>query len=135
VHDRIPGQMLTWQPGLDVRIDEVHLKGPDGIEVPLHSMQTAGGTLMSDQLERPGVYEWAVGDRTISREVVNFPAAESDLRPLSGAEIKGLGALTAASGRAVREWQAGIPLWPRLLWIALALLLCEGVVAATRRFT
>lgn len=133
-HDRIPGQMLTWRPGLEVRTDEVRLKGPDGTDVPLHLMETAGGTQMSDRLERPGIYEWTVGERTISREVVNFPVAESDLRPLSGAEIKGLGALTAASGRAVREWQAGIPLWPRLLWIALALLLCEGAVAATRRF-
>jgi hypothetical protein len=98
-------------------------------------METAGGALLSDRLARPGLYEWTVGERILSREVVNFPAAESDLRTLTGAEIKGLGALTAASGRAVREWQAGIPLWPRLLWIALALLLCEGAVAATRRFT
>lgn len=132
--ERIPGQMLTWQPGLEVRTDEVRLKDPDGAELPFHSKETAGGALLSDRLERPGVYEWAVGERTLSREVVNFPAAESDLRTLAGAEIKGLGALTAASGRAVREWQAGISLWPRLLWIALALLLCEGAVAATRRF-
>jgi hypothetical protein len=133
--ERIPGQMLTWQPGLEVRTDEVRLKGPDGTELPFHSMETAGGALLSDRLARPGLYEWTVGERILSREVVNFPAAESDLRTLTGAEIKGLGALTAASGRAVREWQAGIPLWPRLLWIALALLLCEGAVAATRRFT
>ena len=90
---------------------------------------------MSDSLGRPGIYEWTAGERVISREVVNFPSAESDLRPMSGAEIKGLGGLTAVSGRDVREWQAGIPLWPRLLWIALALLLCEGAVAASGRFT
>jgi hypothetical protein len=132
--DRFPGQVLTWRPGLEVRTEEVRLKGPDGTEVALQSVGTAGGAFISDRLERPGVYEWVVGERTLSREVVNFPAAESDLRSLPETEIKGLGALTAASGRAVRDWQAGIPLWPRLLWIALALLLCEGAVAATRRF-
>lgn len=66
----------------------------------------------------------------MGREVVNFPSAESDLRPISRQEIGELGSLKAASGRDVREWQAGIALWPRLLWIALALLLCEGAVAA-----
>lgn len=134
VSERVPGQALAWQPGLDVRADEVRLKGPDGVDVAVRMAETGGGTLVSDRLERPGVYEWMVGTRTVGREVVNFPPAESDLRPLSGDEIKGLGALTAASGRDVREWQAGIPLWPRLLWIALVLLLCEGVVAAFDSF-
>jgi len=129
-HDGIPGLALTWRPGLEIRGDEVRLRGADGSEVPLRLMETAGGALLSEPIERPGVYSWTVGERLISREVVNFPVAESDLRSLSGAEIKGLGALTAASGRDVREWQAGIPLWPRLLWIALVLLLCEGAVVA-----
>ncbi len=66
--------------------------------------------------------------QSVTGQVTNFPAVESDLRPMSGAEVKGLGALTAASGRDVRDWQAGIPLWPRLLWIALGLLLCESLV-------
>jgi len=126
----LPGQTLTWRPGLEVRTDEVRLRGPDDAEVPVRLVEMAGGGLWSDRIERPGVYSWVVGDRVIRHEVVNFPAVESDLRPLSVSEIKGLGALTAASGREVREWQAGIPLWPRLLWIALALLLCEGTVAA-----
>jgi hypothetical protein len=128
--DRVPGQALTWRPGIGTRTDEVRLKGPDGDDLPLRLVETAGGTLVLDRLGRPGVYAWTVGDRVVSREAVNFPAVESDLRPLSGAEIKGMGALAASSGREVRDWQAGIPLWPRLLWIALALLLAEGAVAA-----
>ena len=130
----VPGQSLTWRPGLDIRADAVRLRGADGGDVPLRLLDTDGGTLVSDRIERPGVYDWTVGERALSREVANFPVAESDLRPLSGSELKGLGALTAASGREVREWQAGIPLWPRLLWIALALLLCEGAVAAFDAF-
>lgn len=128
--ERLSGQTVTWRPALDMRVEEVRLKGPDGVDVPLRRLESAGGALVSDPLQRPGVYEWTVGDRAISREVVNFPSTESDLRPMSAAEIKGLGAVTASSGRDVREWQAGIPLWPRLLWIALVLLLCEGAVAA-----
>jgi len=133
--EHMPGQTLVWRPGLEVRADEVHLKGPDGVEVPLRLMATAGGALVSDRLERPGVYDWGVGGRMINRAVVNFPAVESDLRSLSAGEIKGLGALTASSGRDVREWQAGIPLWPRCLWLALVFLLCEGVVLAFDSFT
>ncbi|MEI6148338.1 MAG: BatA and WFA domain-containing protein [bacterium] len=132
--ESLPGQTLTWRPGLEVRTDEVRLKGPDGAEVPLRLLEATGGTLVSDSLGRPGIYEWTAGERVMCREVVNFPSAESDLRPMSGTEIKGLGGLTAVSGRDVREWQAGIPLWPRLLWIALALLLCEGAVVASGRF-
>ena len=128
--ERVPGQTLTWRPGFEIRADEIRLRGPDDADVPLRVMEAAGGTLVSDRLERLGVYGWMVGDRVMSREVVNFPAAESDLRSLSGAEIRGLGAVAAASGREVREWQAGIPLWPRLLWMTLALLLCEGAVVA-----
>jgi len=130
VYERVPGQSLTWRPGLEVRADDVRLKGVDGVEVPLRLLGTDGGTLMSERLERPGVYDWMIGGHAINREVANFPVAESDLRPMSVAEIKGLGAMTASSGRDVREWQAGIALWARLLWIALVLLLCEGAVAA-----
>lgn len=128
--DRLHGESLTWRPGLEIRTDEVRLKGPDGAEVPLRLFETDGGTLVSERLKRSGVYEWMIGERAIRCEVVNFPVTESDLRPLAGSEIKGLGALTATSGREVRKWQAGIPLWPRLLWIALVLLLFESAVTA-----
>jgi hypothetical protein len=124
----VTGQALVWQPGLEIRADDVHLKGPDGSELPIRLLEINGGTWMSAPVERAGVYDWLVGDRLLGRQVANFPAVESDLRPMTGAEVKGLGAVTAASGRDVRDWQAGIPLWPRLLWIALGLLLCESLV-------
>jgi hypothetical protein len=130
VREHVPGQTLIWRSGMETRTEELRLRGPDGAEMPVKRMEAAGGVWVSDRLERPGVYAWAADDRVLGRETVNFPAVESDLRPLAGAEIKGLGALAAASGRDVREWQAGIALWPRLLWMTLALLLCEGVVAA-----
>jgi len=130
----VPGQPLAWRPGLEIRAEDVRLKSADGSDVPLLPPDASGGMRVSERIARPGVYDWAVGERAVSRQVVNFPEAESDLRSLSDAEIKGLGALAAASGRVVREWQAGIPLWPRLLWISLALLLCEGAVAALDSF-
>ncbi len=132
--DSVPGQRLTWRTGVEARADEIRLQGPDGSDVPLRALETAGGARVSEPVEQPGVYDWMAGERVMSREVVNFPAVESDLRPLSDTEIKGLGALTASSGRDVRDWQAGIPLWPRLLWLALILLLCEGGVAAYDSF-
>ena len=107
----------------------MQLKGPDGADEPL-PLTLSAGALVSERIRRPGVYAWSVGERVLGRVAVNFPAAESDLRPMSATEIKGLGALAAASGRDVREWQAGIPLWPRFLWAALVMLLCEGAVAA-----
>jgi hypothetical protein len=93
-------------------------------------VEAVGGVWMSESVERPGVYAWLAGERVLRREAVNFPAVESDLRSLAADEVKGMGAMSATSGRAVREWQAGIALWPALLWIALALLIGEGAVAA-----
>jgi hypothetical protein len=132
--EHVPGERLAWQPGLEIRAAEIRMEGPDGTAVPVDRIETSGGTLMSGRLERLGVYAWFEGERVIGREVVNFPAAESDLRLLPGSEIKQLGAVTASSGRDVREWQAGIPVWQTLVGVALALLLCEGAVAASDSF-
>jgi hypothetical protein len=41
--------------------------------------------------------------------------------------------LAAVSGRDMRRWQAGVPLWPRLLWLVMALLMVEAAVAASGR--
>jgi hypothetical protein len=135
--EAVPGQPLVWRPDVAVRAEDARLTGPDGREVPLRPAPDAHGALLSEPVARAGVYAWSVGghERPLRREVVNFPAAESDLRALTSAEIAGLGALSAASGREVRDWQAGVPLWPRCLWAALALLLVEGAVAASDGLT
>lgn len=131
LRESAPGQSLTWRVGLAARAEELlSLKGPDDVVLPARRVEAVGGVWMSERIERPGVYAWVVGERILRREAVNFPGAESDLRALSTDEVKGMGALSALSGRAVREWQAGIALWPALLWIGLGLLLGEGAVAA-----
>jgi hypothetical protein len=131
LRESAPGQSLTWRVGLAARAEELlSLKGPDDVVLPAKRVEAVGGVWMSERIERPGVYAWVAGERMLRREAVNFPAAESDLRALSGDEVKGMGALSATSGRAVREWQAGIALWPAFLWIGLALLIGEGAVAA-----
>ena len=129
--ETVPGQPLVWRPDTEVRSTEVCLTCADGQSVALKPLADDGGSRMSVPVARPGIYAWKLGERTLKREVVNFPTTESDLRSLSASEIKELGALAAASGRELRDWQAGIPLWPRIFWIALALLLCEGAVAAS----
>lgn len=126
----LPGQKLSLSSGMETYSDDVRLKGPDDVEVAVPALPSAGGMRVSDRIEKPGLYVWTIGERVVGRDVVNFPALESDLRPLSKTEIAAMGAASAASGRDVREWQAGIALWPRLLWAALVLLLCEGMVAA-----
>jgi hypothetical protein len=128
--ETVPGQALAWRPDVSVRAEDVRLVGPDGQAVPLRPPSDAQGVLLSEPVARAGVYAWCVGERSLKRETVNFPAAESDLRTLSDGELAGLGALSAASGREIRNGQAGVPLWPRCLWAAVALLLAEGAVAA-----
>jgi hypothetical protein len=130
----LPGQPLTCRPGIELRPDEIRLKGPDGAEVAVQPLDAGGGVVVSVPVARPGVYEWSIGERVVGREAVNFPGMESDLRSLSASEIKAFGAMSAASGREVREWQAGIPLWPRCLGFALAFLLCEGAVTVFGSF-
>jgi len=127
--EKAPGQTLAWRPDIDVRPDEVQFCGPDGVPLPASPSASGDATFVSTPLARLGVYTWSAGGREIGAGVINFPVVESDLRTLTGAEIKALGARAASSGRTVCEWQEGVPLWPGILWGALALLLCEGAVA------
>jgi hypothetical protein len=130
VREHQPGELLEGRAGSGGRVGDWHLKGPDGTELPVRILSAVEGNCVSERVTRTGVYAWSLGERVVSQEAVNFPAVESDLRPLSAAEIQQMGAQAAASGREVREWQAGVALWPALLWTALAILLCEGVVVA-----
>lgn len=128
-----PGQMLVWRPEFLVRVEDVRVRFPDGAALPAKVAETGGGLLMAGPAEQLGSYAWLIRDKVIKRDAVNFVPMESDLRPLSTPEIKAMGALVGASGRAVREWQDGITLWPMLLAAGLLILLCEGLVAAWKR--
>lgn len=128
----MPGRPLVYQAGIDMRLDEVRLLDADGAEIAVQP-DPGRGLVIAEAPSRPGMHVWTIGDRPVAHEAVNFPGVESDLRSLSPAEIKALGMLAAASGRDMRRWQAGVPLWPRLLWIAMALLLVEAVVVASSR--
>lgn len=125
----LPGQPLIYQADIDTRLDEVRLLDATGSELAVRS-DPGRGLVIADAPVRPGIHIWTSGENPVAYEAVNFPAVESDLRPLTSAEIKTLGMLAAASGREMRQWQAGIPLWPYLLWLAMALLLVEAAVAA-----
>lgn len=129
----MPGRPLVYQAGIDTRLDEVRLRDAEGAEIAVHP-DPGRGLVIADSPVRPGIHVWTLGERAVAHEPVNFPGVESDLRPLGTAEIKALGMLSAASGRELRRWQAGVPLWPRLLWLAMALLLAEGAVSASNAF-
>ncbi|NLF85075.1 MAG: VWA domain-containing protein [Lentisphaerae bacterium] len=126
----MPGRPLVYQAGIETRFDDVQLLDAEG--QPLAVQADPGrGLVIAEAPTRPGIHVWTIGDQPVAHEAVNFPSVESDLRSLSDAEIKALGMLAAASGRDMRLWQAGVPLWPRLLWLAMALLLVEAVVQFT----
>ena len=126
------GRPLIFQAGIDTRLDEVRLLDAEGS--PLAVKPDPGrGLVIAEAPPHPGIHVWTIGEQPVAHVAVNFPGVESDLRSLSPSEIKALGMLAAVSGRDMRRWQAGVPLWPRLLWLVMALLMVEAAVAASGR--
>ena len=60
---------------------------------------------------------------------VNVEPESSDLRPLAREQVRQRLADKLAASVAGGNWGGTTPLWPALLWMALAALVCESVLA------
>ena len=80
----------------------------------------------------PGIYRVALRpdrESTVAVFAVNVEPESSDLRPLAREQVRQRLADKLAASVAGGNWGGTTPLWPALLWMALAALVCESVLA------
>jgi hypothetical protein len=124
-----PGQPLAWPLEREALAADMRLLDREGTPVPLTERRADNRTtFISSPLLRPDLYTWEFQEKSVGHTVVNFPAVESDLRPMSPAEVKHQGAAMVTRGIKIRQLRDGIELWPRLLALGLLLALVEGAI-------
>jgi len=127
-----PGTMPAWSAGDAPRAGSPELIAPDETPVALKSASGPDGELFQATAGAvPGIYRWQVSGQPVHFTAVNFPAAESDLRPAASPPSFN-GAATSAREDLARQaaLDRGLPLWPWLAAAALLFLLVEAIIAA-----
>lgn len=121
-----PGDPILWEPGETAGRESVQLLGPEGEPHPF----TAGpdGKWIAEPFDRPGIYPWELRGETAGYSIVNFPAAESNLKTLTLDETQASASVAVEGGNEVIQLRDGIQIWPWLLTIAVCLFLLEGGV-------
>ena len=130
-------------PGTSMR-----LVGPEGAEVAPEQRSLFGATLLQvgRGLTDPGVYDVRAGDRVVRRIAVNVDPAESNLQTTTvdsaaselqavlGVPVESIGATDSDDvAETLRTRRAGTELWNVFLFLALAFLVAEMVVASQWR--
>ena len=122
------------RPGIPIPLD-----APPGTPIELHVLAGMGAPpqllpFAPDAPVRvlpsaPGIFEWRNPETDRQGMVaVNLFPGESDLRPLSEAEVRSQISSTLVSGRRARDLREGVEWWPGLLALAFAWALLEGFV-------
>ncbi len=123
-----PGGSLAWSnPSADSSGAPV-LEAPDGS----HPLLIASGETWRCELPAvPGIHRWLVSGQPVHLSAVNFPEAESLLRPMDAPPA--IGPVSAASSSAARRavLDQGLPLWPWLVAAALMFLLIESLIVSS----
>lgn len=125
-----PGYALALASD-DAESGGMSLCSADGTALELRE-DRSGVTFMmvSDPIRQPGLYRWERQGRTLSQMPVNFPEQESDLRAMKAVALTPQ-SLTVQSGSRVQRLRDGVPIWPHLWWLGLALALVEGALLVT----
>ena len=123
--DRLPGIPIPLDvpPGTPIELHAV--AGRDGSSQQLPAAPGAPIRLLPNA---PGIFEWRSPENERQGMVaVNLFPGESDLRPLTDAEVRAHISSTLVSGRRARDLREGVEWWPWLLALALAWALLEGL--------
>ena len=129
--ERLPGQTLAWLASYDTAPADIVLRDELGRPVPIQPHRgEAGIQFVTPPMPAPGVYTWSRQEQTIGRDVINFPAVESDLRALPPRDTDRMGTATVGAGQSVRRLHEGTRLWPYLLAAAVVLAIVELAGAA-----
>ncbi|HOW97283.1 MAG TPA: VWA domain-containing protein [Kiritimatiellia bacterium] len=125
----MPGDRLAWRVDREILASDVTLQHGAGEALPVLAQREAEGTrVVSESAADTGVYTWKYEGEAQQVTAVNFPALESDLRPIPVKEIEQQGRVALAAGRRARELRDGLPLWPYLLLAVVGWALLEGGV-------
>ena len=128
--EAMPGDILSWAPGEEVSPDSVTLHDGNGQRRDVAVEMTPQGLrLSSTEPAVPGIHRWKIGEGVAFRQVVNFPATESDLRLMNPADIRGGDVVDTRTLLRRAELGEGIPLWPWFVAATLLFLLIESLVA------
>jgi hypothetical protein len=129
---RFPGERVRIPEAFRERLDDLTLIGPGGDRIALPAAGGQSGPAWTEPLLKPGVYEWRLGAAAAGFELVNFPVVECDLRPLTtapGSEQT----VVLGDGSDYDALRDGIPLWPRLYALLLAVLAGECLLVLRNR--
>jgi hypothetical protein len=117
----LPGSPLTWASNDPAHAGALTLLGPANAAIQIAESTTTEGTLWQSQAPAvPGLYRWQFSGQAIAFSAVNFPDAESDLRPLDATPTFDKSNVSNDSLVRQAALAHGLPLWP---WLALAALL------------
>jgi hypothetical protein len=114
---------------------DLYCVGPGGVLLDVTREEVPRGMkLRAEAAPVPGFYTMRAGDRVVMRRAVNMDAAESDLTPLSHAEIRQAFAGETVKlleegdplGTPIREARYGREFWRELVAAAFLLLVTEG---------
>jgi hypothetical protein len=102
----------------------------DSLQQPLKLQPSTSTELFTTYTSKTapalGVYTWHGSTIPAALSVINFPANESDLRPLSKTEIQAMGAHQISNARTMRDIRDGREIWHLLLLIAILALFLEA---------
>ena len=123
------GTVLRYISTEPEQVNAVSLVGPASQPIEIRESTTAQGTLwQSLDASSPGMHQWQISGQTIEFAAINFPASESDLRPLAKAPAFGKDQASSDSLERLAALARGVPLWPWLVLAALMLLATESLI-------
>lgn len=124
-----PGGTLAWTNANLDGTNRPALQAPDGSRPPL---DVAGDTWKSPEPATLGIHRWLVSEQPVHLTAVNFPEAESILRPLATPPNLGPNSRTESTAARRAALDAGLPLWPWLVATALFALTLEGAISSSK---
>ena len=140
---RVVGSSITRSFESSVDPAALNVLGPDGEKVDGSvTVQSTSITLQVPRTQRVGFYRVMAGDVTVDRWAVNLAPSESDLRPISAAQLRASlsGDSVASPAESTTEkWHKPIDLRGRPLWGWMVLAACAflgaemGLLAWWRR--
>ena len=130
----LPGSPLSWSSNDPAHAGAITLLGPAAEPIEIAESTTPEGSLWQAKAPAtPGLFRWQISGQAIAFTAVNFPDAESDLRPLESTPT--FGKLDASIDSLVRQaaLAQGLPLWPWLALAAILFLVLESLIHARSR--
>lgn len=121
-----PGDMLSFAPELDVLDTDIQLRRVGGEPIDIERRETDAGALyVSSPVSLPGHYEWRLYDTPVALQVVNFPAAESDIDTIEPSVLDDQW-VAIEHGRDAEILRSGLEMWRYFLFLALILIVLES---------